>query len=154
MLARWPRRLTAVACLLLAAASAVAERNTSSAATAPHPARTAPHNPADSLSAGQVAVPVHLAGAGRFIRVGDRIGLVFGPAPPETPAASVTDGGAPGGEPPLDVDGLLVLAVLGPGSTAFTPDGTDLLVAADRPTARRIATLGERHILAVLDKSP
>jgi hypothetical protein len=135
VLGRWPRRLAAVACLLLAAGSALSHRPATAAGSA-HPAAT--NAIADALPTGEVAVPVTLArtGAG-FVHRDDHIGLYASPAAGDA------------GDTQLVADGLRVLSV----STDTGTDGASIvIVAADRGTALRIAAVSQSTLLAVLDK--
>ncbi len=205
---RWPRRLAALACLLLAGASLLSARRPPVAAPVPQPsgagaAREIPagstlvaadvtisHWPrslvpagtvpdshqlvghrsaaaigrgeaittgrlvgadlAAGLPAGQLAVPVSLAdpNAAALIRAGDRVDLVV-----------TTDGEAERAGGPADpavavAVAVRVLAVLPPSKDAETTAGTTLIVATDRATALRIATLAARPMLAVRDDHP
>ena len=123
-LGRWPRRIAVLACVILAGSSAISEHSS-------HGARRT--NPLDRLQTGQVAVPVSLATAGvaGVIEPGQHVGLLSSHS--------------------LLADHLLVLKVSGevPGQEGTT----GILVAADRPTALRIAKSSTETVLAVVDKS-
>jgi hypothetical protein len=138
----------AVTCLLLAAGTAL------SPAARPRPARVGPSTSSrrpgvgGSLAAGQVAVPVTVSAAGssRYLRAGDHIGLLAGSSEdgPSAPTASLLG------------DGLRVLAVSHPPpDEAGDPSaGGVVIVAATRAVAARIAAVGDRQLLAVIDPSP
>jgi hypothetical protein len=57
-------------------------------------------------------------------------------------------------KPALEAPDVLVLSVLRPDSPAADRGITELLVATDRPTAQRIAALGGRQILAIMNRPP
>ncbi len=136
-LSRWPRRVAALSCLLLAAASAVSPANGSDPPRSP---RTA--NPiAAGLADGQVAVPVRASSvpSADLVRVGDRVGLLTG----------TDDGGEPA---TLVADRLRVLAVSS-GQDLSTAEPV-VVVAANRDQAVRIATSGTRPLLIVVDRFP
>jgi len=111
-------------CVLLAASSAISDHRSGAASQA---------SPLRHLTAGQVAVPVSLTGTGvtGVLQVGQHVGLLS--------------------QHSLLADHLLVLKVAGapPGSE----DTMSILVAADRPTALRIAKSTGEALLAVVDKS-
>ena len=138
-LSRWPRRIAALVCLLLAAASTLVPADGS---PAPHHSRAG--NPvAAALHAGQVAVPVTVSSARAlgFVRTGDHVGILT--APDETDRAG----------PELVADGLRVLAVSGDGA-ALSGDSPVVVVAADRAQAVRLAAGSARPLLVVVDDSP
>ena len=131
----WPRRVAAVLCLLLAAASALG----SGQASGESPTRTAPLTA--RLLPDQVLVPVTLAGRVDFLHAGDHVDLLAA-APDAAAAAS------------LGIR-LLVVRVSQPPSDAFATDGgTRLLVAAGRAVAAKIAAVPLGQVVAVLDKYP
>ena len=140
-LSRWPRRIAALVCLLLAAASTL----TPADRTEP-PARQAGNPIATGLSPGQVAVPVPLTSgpATAFVRAGDHVGVL-------TSSDETTRAG-----PTLVADGLRVLAVSGGAGAAdaLSTDTPVILVAADRADAVRLAAVANRALLVVVDKSP
>ena len=125
-LGRWPRRIAATVCLVLAASSAVHAHASTSVKAAP--------NPLSRLNAGQVAVPIALdqPGTAGLLHVGDRVGLMSAGT--------------------LLADGLLVLSVQDPEPDSN--QAQSILVAADRATALHITRSTQAHVLAVLDKSP
>lgn len=147
-LGRWPRRLAALACLLLAAASALSSR---------HPAATArAAAPADVAAAGERAVPVQVAGldARAYLHPGDHVDLLAGPS----------DDGAPGdrtagamGRATATVSATVVaedVRVLTVVAPRDGPGSGGLVVAADRAGALRIAALGGRAVVAVARDRP
>ena len=147
-LGRWPRRVAALACLLLAFASAVTARH------GPRAGAVGEHGSANPLAAhlhaGQVAAAITLDGTGTsgFLRAGDSVDLY---------ATRGTAGDIPSctgaGPAPLG-SGLRVLAVTG-ASGGLGGDGTSrLIVAVSRALAARFATLQTCGMFAVLDKSP
>jgi hypothetical protein len=133
-LLRWPRRIAALLCLLLAAATA--------GRTGPRPAaRQAPTPVTARLQSGQVAVPVPVRrDAAAYLRVGQRVSL-FATSDGSAPAA----GGSVGDE-------LLVLALPPPADEQA--ETATVVVAAERTVATRIATHANLPFLAVLDKYP
>ncbi len=95
------------------------------------------------------AIPVELAGSAMpdLVRVGDRIDLLVNDQP---------DGDAtPSSSAHVLAEGVRVLAVAG-GSPDPGTDGesTGLIVAADQPTALRIAAASGRSVLATVRKPP
>ena len=151
-LGRWPRRIAALLCLLLAAAEAF----TSHAARAPDTGRAAAARPANPiaalLSAGQLAAPIVVSGGPvtAYLRAGDRVDVY---AAPVLAAASALGCGAAANGPPVGT-GLTVLAVPTPAGGPDAADGDRLVVAVDRTTAGRLASLQGCSMLAVLDKFP
>jgi hypothetical protein len=137
-LSRWPRRIAAVVCLLLAAASTLTPAD-GSATRSDHQ-----DNPvASALHAGQVAVPLPVgsARAAAFVRTGDHVGVFRTP----------DDSGS--GTPELIADGLRVLAASASADTLAT-DEPVIVVAADPAQAARLAAVAGRSVLVVLDKNP
>ncbi len=102
------------------------------------------------LPPGQVAVPVLLSDphATDLLHPGDRADLLAVPATPDLPVADR----APGLPASVTVAGghLLVLAVLPGGDDS----GAELVVAADRPTALRIARLSGSQALTAVGVPP
>lgn len=144
-LGRWPRRVAALGCLLLAFASAVSARHGPRASAA---GEHGSGNPlASRLRPGQVAASVSLddPGAARLLRAGDRVDLYAtsnSGDPPACAAAARTPLGS----------GLRVLAVSGP-SGGFGGDGASrLIVALSRGAAAQLAALQTCGMFAVLDK--
>jgi hypothetical protein len=124
-LGRWPRRVAVAVCVVLAVSSSLDGHGHASVTLA---------DPLARLKAGQVAVPVTLnqSGTEGIIEAGNHVGLFS--------ANSVV------------ADHLLVLRVV---AVPAGDDGTaSILVAADRPTALRIARSSAQSMLAVVDKSP
>ena len=140
VLSGWPRRLAAIACLLVAAASALGSVN-GSAAPSDVPA---PQSPAARLPPGEVLVPVELSGRADFLHPGDHVDLLVsaGDGSSEVAASVGTR--------------LLVVQVSHPPSQAFAaPDtGSRLLVAASRPVAAKIVAAASGRVIAVLDADP
>lgn len=142
----WPRRLAALGCLLLAAASAIDSPD-------PHPAgaaadRGAAGNPlAHRLGPAQVAAPVAVTGpTAGFLRAGDRVDLyASGDALAADPACTSTAAVA---------SRVPVLSVPPAAEAAPQPAAGRLVVAVDRPTAARLASLQRCDLLAVLDPDP
>lgn len=137
-LSRWPRRIAALVCLLLAAASTLAPADGSPAA------RKLPGNPiAEALRSGQVAVPVTVASAraAAIVHAGDHVGVLT--APDETGRAG----------PTLVADGLRVLAAA-QGGDAMSAEAPVIVVAADRTEAVQLAAVAAESLLVVVDKSP
>jgi hypothetical protein len=138
-LSRWPRRIAALVCLLLAAASTLAPADGSP--TRQHPPAGNPV--AAALRDGQVAVPVTVTSsrAAAIVHPGDHVGVLAGPD--ETDRAG----------PDLVADGLRVLAA-SQGGEAMSTDAPVIVVAADRTQAVRLAAVASRPLLVVVDKSP
>lgn len=128
VLGRWPRRLAAFACLLLAAAAAFTPRRS---AAAPQPDHR--------VGRGEVAVPVLVSGvdARTYLHPGEWVDLLAGPG------ESGVDPAAPAA---LVAQRVRLLSIVAPQNGAA---GGALVVAADRATALRVAALGERTVLAV-----
>ncbi len=140
-LSRWPRRIGALACLLLAVASALPPRG---APRLHHPAtRTA-----DLLFAGEVAVTVVVTSTPDGLHQGDRIGLLAG---------ADADGGGSGtagssATASMLADRLRVLAP--PIKDASGTDPPSVLVAARRGDALRIAAHSGQSIFVIIDQRP
>jgi hypothetical protein len=126
-LGRWPRRLAAAACLVLAAGSALSGSKSAAA-------RCDPTGSSWSAPPGSVAVPVPVtAGSTGVLRPGSRIGLV--------PAGS--DSGSSG----VVADHLPVLR-----SPTTREDGTAvLLVAVPRAAVPRLARHLDQPLLTLID---
>ena len=162
-LGRWPRRLAALLCLLLAAGSAF------DTAAQPTASRRPPASP---LRAGQLAVPVPVTDAGA-VRPGGRVALLATPADGVTGAdtAAVAGAGPPAaqfgvGQPdPGQADGgqsasggtvvaehLRVLAVRPADAMG---NGTPVVVLAmDRADAVRVARYVTRPLLLAAEDLP
>ena len=123
-LGRWPRRIAVLVCVLLAASSAISSSG---------PAQSSRPSALRQLKAGQVAVPVNVASGGvaGVLKAGQHVGLLSAHS--------------------MLADHLLVLQVAVASPEAG--DTTSILVAADRPTALRIAKSSGQAVLAVVDKS-
>lgn len=115
---------------------------------------------AAGLPAGRLAVPVPIgdANAAALIRPGDRIDLLVGPAAGTGPDSGAATGTADTGSATVAAAtiaaGVLVLAVLPGGATVGGPVGVELIVAAERGTALRVAALAGRPVLAVRSVRP
>jgi hypothetical protein len=147
-LGRWPRRVAALGCLLLAFASAVTSRHSPRASATGEQGSA---NPLVSrLRSGQVAASLTLAdpGASGFLRSGDRVDLYATPGASGDPPACAAAGRTPLGS------GLRVLAVSG-SSGGLGGEGTSrLIVAVSRNAAAQLAALRTCGMFAVLDKDP
>jgi hypothetical protein len=139
-LGRWPRRVAALLCLLLAAASAVTD------GSAAHPAAKSGSGP--RLAAGQVAVPVPVTVAADAAP-GDRVGVLAGPGDDST-----TGDLPPPGRATLVADGLRVLSVRDPDSGLTGSDVTIVVVAASRTLAVRLARYSGRAMVLITDRGP
>jgi hypothetical protein len=126
-LGRWPRRLAALACLLLAAGSALVP----DAARAPAPR-------AAGLRSGEVAVPVPVQNVGE-VKPGRRVGVL---APPEQPEQRAV----------LVADRLRVVSVRSGGSGADAE--AVVVVATDRAAAIQLARYATRPLLMIVDDLP
>lgn len=133
-LSRWPRRIAALGCLLLAGASAVV----------PAGGRATPRRIASlgaQLNRDEVAMSVAVASAPSYLHRGDRIGLLAGP---DESGSNLRSG--------ILADRLRVLAV--PPVDSSGTDPPTVLVAANRAAAIRIAATTGRPALVVVDRSP
>jgi hypothetical protein len=131
-LGRWPRRIAAVSCLLLAAGSAL----TPPARTA----RVAPRGPAAGLRTGEVALPVPVTAteAGLVTR-GDRVGLLAA----SDPARRAT----------LVADRLRVLSVRAADATLSDTTAV-VVVATDRAAALSVARFSGTRLTLIVDDLP
>ena len=127
---RWPRRIAALICLLLAAGSALAP--------ARGPASRVPSGLAARLRAGEIAVPVPVAAtSAALVRAGDRIGVV-----------------AAGNPSTLVADHLRVLTVRSdPGGLADTADAV-VVTAASRAEALALARFSTERLVLIVDELP
>ena len=133
-LGRWPRRIAALICLLLAAASALSPPATRTA-------RAAPDGLAARLRAGEVAVPLPVGSteAGMVGR-GDRVGVLASPDPPQHSV--------------LVADHLRVLSVRAPDAS-LSGDATAVVVlATDRTAALSLARFSGTRLVLILDDLP
>lgn len=147
VLGRWPRRLAAVACLLLAGTSALAAR-----ADASRPGAEASQPARPSAAGDRLGVPVHVRGGG-YLRAGDRVDLISAPVT-AAPAFGDTDPPGDGLRPAAGatvVAGDVRVVRVGPSADG---DGSDLVVSVDRATALRLAALGSRELVAATLSSP
>jgi hypothetical protein len=142
-LGRWPRRVAALCCLMLAAGSAVTGHGP------PAGADNGGHsgNPILSrLPRGKVAAPVSVSSAAGYLRAGDRIDLYA------TADGSTTCAGLAGASP---VGTTLPVLTVGGDSHAIAGDEhLNLVVAVDHAIAARLARLHGCGMFAVLDKYP
>ncbi len=143
-LSRWPRRIAALVCLLLAAASTLAPAD-----GVPTPRRRSRGNPiAAALRAGQVAVPVTVTSAHaaalrahrrprrRADRCGGRTGRDRSRRPRRwSPTACAC-------------------SRCRRAATRCPPTPRSIVVAADRAAAVRLAAVAARPLLVVVDKCP
>jgi hypothetical protein len=134
-LGRWPRRIAAVTCLLLAAGSALV----------PHaPAATSARH---QLGPGEVAVPVTVAVV-TAAAPGSRIGLLAAPA---------GSSGLPGeraGPATLVADRLRLLAITHSDGGLTGTSGTVVTVAASRTIAIELARYADRALVMIADNLP
>lgn len=137
-LGHWPRRVAALGCLLLAAASALTD---GSAASSAAKSRSGPR-----LATGQVAVPVPVTVAADAVP-GDHVGVLAGPSDDST-----TGDLSPPGRATLVADGLRVLTVRDPGSGLTGSDVTIVVVAASRAQAVRLARYSGRAMELITDR--
>jgi hypothetical protein len=134
-LGRWPRRIAAATCLLLAAGTALV----------PHTPATSPAGP--RLGAGEVAVPVTVT-LSAAAAPGSRIGLLAAPAGPS---------GLPGeraGAATLVADRLRVLTVAAADTGLTGSGGTLVTVAASRAIALQLARYADRTLVMIADDLP
>lgn len=132
---RWPRRIAALACLLLAAASALTSHHSAPPSRAPQPAA----HPRPVLRAGEVAVPVGVSGALGPVRPGGHVGVLA--TPPETSAERAI----------LVADQLRVISVIRQGGTGTDPV---VVVAADRDKALLLARFSTASLVLIIDELP
>ena len=132
-LGRWPRRVAALICLLLAAASAL----TPPARTA----RAAPDGLAARLRTGEVAVPLPVGSSeAGMVGRGDRVGVLTSPDPPQHAV--------------LVADHLRVLSVRAPDAS-LSGDATAVVVlATDRTAALSLARFSGSRLVLILDDLP
>lgn len=123
-LGRWPRRLAALACLLLAAGSAVV----------PDAGRSSGRG-ASTLRSGEVAVPVPVQTVGE-VKPGRRVGVLVPSEQATGPAALVADG-------------LRVVSVQA-GDSGIEA-GAVVVVATDRAHAVQLARYATRPLLMIVD---
>jgi pilus assembly protein CpaB len=159
---RWPRSLIPAG--TAAAVGTLVGKRVSSAVARGEPITTARLVGADlaaGLPVGQVAVPVSLAdpNAAALIRAGDHVDLLVAPAdatandPPAGTGLPVTGAATSGSGGAVAVAlRVLVLALLPARSEADSV--SELIIATDRATALRIATVANRPILAIRDDHP
>ena len=138
---RWPRRLAAGACLLLAAGTALTPKASTSSA----------RPPGSHLSPGQRAVPVRVVGPDprAYLLAGAHIDLIAMPA---------DDYGTtqPTGSQLLAQSVVVVKVVAPAGGLSVGSDAADseLIVAVDAVTALRIAYCAAHPCLAAADDPP
>ena len=131
---RWPRRVAALACLLLAAASALA----------PTPAPATGHRSGLGLATGEVAVPLTVVTPASLIAAGDRVGVIVADDP-------LAGGAAPAG---LIADRLRVLEVHTDDQALSSGPGTVVVVAARRTEAVVIARFSTERLVLIVDELP
>jgi hypothetical protein len=133
----WPRRAAAALCFLLAAVAAVAAPHKERHTLAPRP----------SLPAGMVTTSVTVYADGlAFVHVGDRIDLI----------APAVAGDASAGEPIPTVvaHGVQVLAMRAQRDSLTDAAVSQVLLAAPRDVAVKIAAEQGRHVLAAVSAPP
>jgi hypothetical protein len=139
LIGRWPRRLAALACLGLALLAAARQPT----------ARSTRDNTGPVPGPGQRAAPVSVSVDPRsYLHVGDVVELLAAAADAE----SLPVDGTP---PPAAVVAprALVLSI-GQPDIALSDSAWPLVVSVDEQSARQIAALGGRHVLAVLAGHP
>lgn len=134
----WPRRLAALACLLLAAATALQPGPAKSGAS-----HAAPRI-ADGLAADEVAVPVPLADAGActLLRAGDRIDLY----PTQSSEAAASARAGPVGS---HLRVLALVRCMLPGESIAPGGGATVVVAAGHADAVALTRLLPLPMVAV-----
>jgi hypothetical protein len=129
---RWPRRIAALLCLLLAAGSALV----------PHaPAASGSHGLGARLRTGEVAVPVQIASGVASVRPDDRVGVLAPPADSDTAGDAV-----------LVADHLRVVSMT--KASGLSEAGTVVVVATDRARALQLARYVSRPLLMIVDDLP
>ncbi len=129
---RWPRRIAALCCLLLAAASAVTQPSHSSNV------RT---GLAHRLRAGEVAIPLAVAaGSAAIVQPGDRVGVVDA----ADDAASAA----------LLADGMRVLSIRSEDASLSGDASATVVVAATRSQAVAVAHTTSDRLVLIVDELP
>jgi hypothetical protein len=139
LIGRWPRRLAALACLGLALVAAARQPTAHSTRdnTGPVPAP------------GQRAAPVSVSVDPRtYLHVGDVVELLAAAADVESLAVDGTP------RPAAVVAPRALVLSIGQPDTAVGDAAWPLVVSVDEQSARRIAALGGRQVLAVLAGHP
>jgi Flp pilus assembly protein CpaB len=132
---RWPRRIAALLCLLLAAGSALVPH-------APATASSRAHGLGAELRRGEVAVPVPIASGVGSVRPDDQVGVVAPPADGDTVSEAV-----------LVADHLRVITVTQPAELAGDTAAV-VTVATDRAGALQLARYAARPLLMIVDQLP
>lgn len=131
---RWPRRIAALICLLLAAGSALLP-DTRAATVTPERGTGA------RLRPGEVAVPVPIGSAGAGdVRPGDLVGVLAVPADSTSSAALVAD--------------RLRVTSVRSGAALGGDIGSVVVIATDRARALRLARYSSRPLLLIMDGVP
>ncbi len=144
-LSRWPRRVAALSCLLLAAGTALAS-----------PDRSATHRTAAGAAAGlrpgEVAVPVPVAPVGldSLVRAGARVGVLAAP----DPEAGIASPRASPGDAVLVADQLRVVSVDAANADLGGDAAATVVVAATRDAAIRLARYTSSPMLLIVDGVP
>jgi hypothetical protein len=137
LIGRWPRRLAALVCLGLALVAATRQPTASSGDRS----RSAVAGP------GQRTVPVSVSVDPRtYLHVRDVVELLAAPGP------DLVTGGTP--LPAAVVAARAIVVSIGQPNAAVGDASWSLIVSVDEQSARQIATLGGRHVLAVLSGGP
>jgi hypothetical protein len=130
---RWPRRIAALACLLLAAGSTLVPQAPS--------AVTAHEGIAARLHRAEVAVPLPISTLPPdLVRPGDHVGVL-----------ATSDEGGPA---TLVADGLRVLSLRTDSSAMTTDSATVVVVAARRSDAVALARFSTGRLVLMVDKLP
>jgi hypothetical protein len=129
---RWPRRIAALCCVLLAAASAVAEPSRGSAVQS---------GVAHRLRTGEVAIPLAVAaGSAAIVQPGDRVGVV--------------DAGDNAGSAALLADRMRVLSIRADDASISGDASTTVVVAGTRSQAVAVAHTATDRLVLIVDELP
>lgn len=129
---RWPRRIAALACLLLAAGSTLAPPPGRPASATSVPPR---------LHGGEVAVALPVDVGADLARPGDRVGVL----------AAAQQAGAPAA---LVADGLRVLRVSTAEDSLGSSGGSTVVVAVARSDAVRLVRFSAERLVLMVDAMP
>jgi hypothetical protein len=140
LIGRWPRRLAALACLGLALLATAARQP---------PAPSVDERPGLVPGPGQRTVPVSIPVDPRsYLHIGDVVELLAAPADAESPLAGGTS------RPATVVAARAVVLSIGQSNAAVGAASWPLVVSVDEQSARQVATLGGRPVLAALAGHP
>ena len=133
-LGRWPRRIAALACLVLAAGSALVPQSPTAA--------TARAGIAARLNGAEVAVPLPISVLPPdLVRPGDHVGVLAAADDATSPASLVADG-------------LRVLSLRTDTAAMTSDSATVVVVAAQRAEVVRLARFSTGRLVLFVDRLP